>query len=416
MRHSAVATAASITLTGLALAGCGGGTASGGGGDANTITFMAAAYSDGTEAYWQDLIQRFEAENEGMQVELSVVAWPDYDQRVTTLLANDQQPDLMNYNTWSAYAAADLLYPIEEITSPQVREDFLAAFVEDDSLDGTAYALPFIASARAMYYNTAIFAEAGITEPPATWQEFQAAAAAVRDAGYIGYALPLGTEEAQSEFALWAYNGGGDWQIDGQWAINSPANVETAQFLNDLVNTGKVTQDNPGATNRTDGAWQPFADGRVGMVFGFPGTFGQILSEAGLTDYDVAPPPTKEAGAEPTTVGVQDVLVGFKDETDKTETLTAFLDFFYQQENYTEFLTQEKFLPTTTSASQALASDPELGPYIDLLPNARFAPTSDPAWTSVSGDVKQSIGQVVDPGADAQAILDDLQAKAETAQ
>lgn len=413
MRHKVVTGTTTLALSAMVLSGCASGS---GDSDASTIEFMAAAYSDGTEAYWEDLIERFEAENEGMQVDLSVVAWPDYDQRVTTLLANGQQPDLMNYNTWSAYAAEDLLYPVEDVTSPEVFDDFLPAFIEDNSLDGTAYALPFIASARAMYYNTAIFEEAGIAEPPSTWAEFQDAATAIRDAGYIGYALPLGTEEAQSEFALWAYNGGGDWQVDGEWSINSPENVRAAEFLNELVTADEVTQDNPAATNRTDGAWQPFADGRVGMVFGFPGTFGQILEDSGQEDYDIAPPPVLSAGTEPTTLGVQDVLVAFRDDTDRTETLTAFIDFFYQQDSYTNFLTAEKFLPTTTTASETLATDPELGPYVELLPNARFAPTSDPAWTSVSGDVKQTIGRIVEPGTDPQTILDELQTQAEEAQ
>lgn len=413
-RRVAVGTAA-LALSALALSACS--SADSGSSDADTITFMAAAYSDGTQAYWEDLIARFEKANPGKHVDLSVVSWNDYDQKVTTLLANKQQPDLLNYNTWSGYAASDLLYPVEEVTSPELREDFLTTFTDNDSLDGTPYALPFIASARAMYYNKDIFAAAGIAEPPTSWAEFREDAKKIRDAGYVGYALPLGTEEAQSEFGLWAYNGGGDWQTDGKWSIDSEANVETAKFLNELVNVDRVTQDNPWATNRTDGAWQPFADGRVGMVFGFPGTFGQILDDAGLTadQYGVAALPTKTEEIPSTTLGVQDVLVAFKSSTDKTATITAFLDFFYDDENYTQFLTQEGFLPTTTSASDALASDPLLGAYIALLPDAKFAPTSDPAWTTVAGDIKQKIGEIAKPGADVSAILSGLQQDAENA-
>ncbi|WP_162794846.1 extracellular solute-binding protein [Nonomuraea lactucae] len=416
MKRITTTIAAVLALSSLALSGCASGGA-GAGGDPGTITFMAAAYSDKTQTYWKDLIDKFQKANPGKKVELSVVSWNDYDQRVTTLLANKQQPDVLNYNTWSAYAAADLLHPIDKIVSPVVRSDFIKTFVDNDSLNGTTYALPFIASARALYYSKKIFAKAGVAGPPKTWGEFVTAAKKIKEAGFTGYAMPLGAEEAQSEFALWAYNGGGDWQKAGAWDINSAANVATAQFLNKLVNSDKVTQANPWATNRTDGAWQPFADGRVGMVFGFPGTFGQMLDKAGMTteDYGVAPLPTKDDGIPSTTLGVQDVLVGFKGDTDKTATIRAFLDFFYQKDNYTKFLTQEGFLPTTQSASDGLADDPVLGAYIALLPHAKFAPTGHPAWTAVAGSVKQRIGEIAKPDADVKAVLDALQADAEKA-
>ena len=79
----------------------------------------------------------------------------------------------------------------------------------------------------------------------------------------IGYALPLGPEEAQAEWSIWMWNNGGDWKSGDAWAINSEKNVQTLTFLAALANTHKVTQVNPGKTNRTDGAFQLFKDGKV---------------------------------------------------------------------------------------------------------------------------------------------------------
>ena len=52
----------------------------------------------------------------------------------------------------------------------------------------------------------------------------------------IGYALPLGPEEAQAEWSIWMWNNGGDWKSGDQWTINSDKNVQTLQFLADLAN------------------------------------------------------------------------------------------------------------------------------------------------------------------------------------
>ena len=103
-----------------------------------------------------------------------------------------------------------------------------------------------------------------------TWDEFVAAAKKIQalGSGNIGYALPLGPEEAQGEFSIWAFNNGGDWKKDGAWTITSPQNVETLTFLKKLAVTDKVTQNNPGKTNRAD-AFDLFKSGKAGMVVGF---------------------------------------------------------------------------------------------------------------------------------------------------
>ena len=107
----------------------------------------------------------------------------------------------------------------------------------------------------------------------------------------IGYALPLGPEEAQAEWAIWMWNNGGDWKSGDAWAINSDKNVQTLSFLADLANKHKVTQVNPGKTNRTDGAFQLFKDGKVGMVMGFSPLAAQLDNE-GKVGYGVAEMPT----------------------------------------------------------------------------------------------------------------------------
>jgi multiple sugar transport system substrate-binding protein len=61
-----------LSLT-LVLAACGneqGGGGTGGGTTASKIKLVAASYSEKTQAFWEDLIQRFEQQNAGTDVEL----------------------------------------------------------------------------------------------------------------------------------------------------------------------------------------------------------------------------------------------------------------------------------------------------------------------------------------------------------
>ena len=207
------------------------------------------------------------------------------------------------------------------------------------------------------------------------------------------------------------WNNGGDWKSGDQWAINSEKNLQTLKFLADLANTHKVTQVNPGKTNRTDGAFQLFKDGKVGMVMGFSPLAKQLDAE-GKVDYGVTEMPTNAGAA--VTLGVEDYLMAFKKKGNQ-EAVTKFLDLYYQTENITRWITAEGFLPVTKSGLDQMRSNPKLKPYLDALPNARLVPTTDPAWDKVKLDVQQNIGLAVQPGGNPKQVLDQLQKNATTA-
>ena len=84
-----------------------------------------------------------------------------------------------------------------------------------------------------------------------------------RTPGIIPLALPLGPEEAQAEFLIWTGGNGGAYFRDGEWVINSAENLETLEFLQQLVDNG-CTQPNPGTTDRTAGALPALRRGRGG--------------------------------------------------------------------------------------------------------------------------------------------------------
>src|SRR5499426_1691743 len=204
------------------------------------------------------------------------------------------------------------------------------------------------------------------------------------------------------------WNNGGDWKSGDGWSIDSPANVAALAFLADLANGKRLTQVNPGKTNRTDGAFQLFKDGKVGMVMGFSPLAAQLDAE-GKVRYGVAQMPTNVGKS--VTLGVEDYLMAFK-KKDNKEAVKGFLDLYYKPEHITRWITAEGFLPVTKSGLVAMSADPKLKPYLDALPNARLAPTSDPAWDRVKVDVQQSIGLAVQPGGDPKRVLDQLQKNA----
>ncbi len=375
-----------------------------------TIKVVMAQYSSLTKPYWTALVGAFQKKYPQIHVNLQVIDWNTLLQQVPTMVQTHSYPDILNFNNYSTYAKAGLLFPAKEVFSPQVEADFIPSFVKSDTLGGTQYGIPWIASVRALGYNKAAFAKAGIKAPPSTWAQFVADAQKLTKAGYVGYCLPLGSEEAQAEWSLWMWSNGGGWtNAKGQWTINSPKNVQALQFLYKLANTYNVTEPNPGATNRTSGCWADFASGKAAMTEIMPlGTFETNSMKGSNVKWASAPWPRANTSVPKFTLGVQDVLMAFKRQGDQAMD-KAFLDFVYQKDNYLRFVDREGFLPATKSASAALADNPVDSTGIKLLPSAKFYPLTQPAWTSVQAAVQSQLGTAVNPGANPKQVLDTLQ-------
>lgn len=395
----------------LALTACGGGGS--GGAEQQSIKLVVAQYTEGTRPYWDELIKSFEAKNPGKNVDLQVIDWGNLQSQVNTMVQTKQFPDVLNINVFADYAEAGLLYRADEVVSNEVLSDFLPSFAENASYDGAQYGLPFVATVNGMYYNTSILKKAGFDKPPATWDEFRATVKAIKalPEGYVPYALALGAEGGDYEFGTWLRANGGDWRTDGKWTVNGERSLETLEFLKSLTKDG-YTQQNPGQTNRADGTWPLFAQGKVGMVYASFGTraFLDPVEKAGIK-VGAAPHPTNH-GAAPATHGIQDYLMAFKKDGNQA-LVRDFLTYFYQADNYAKYLKVEGLLPTTTSASTVMRQDPKVSPIIDMVAKARFDPTSQPVWSEVRGTIAAELGAALAPGVDSRAALDKFQQIAE---
>ena len=409
---------AGVAAVGLAAA-CGGSSNSGGSGSggssSGTISVVMAQYSSKTTPYWKALVSRFEKANPKIKVQLKVIDWNTLLQQVPTMISTRNYPDVLNFNAYSTFASSGLLQPAKDVLSPSTEADFESSFLGSDSIKGTQYAIPWIASVRSLGYNKQAFSKAGITSPPTTWAQFESDAKKAEHAGYTGYCLPLGSEEAQAEWSLWMWSNGGGWvSPSGQWTVNSAKNVQALNFLRKLANTDKVTEPNPGSTNRTDGCWAEFAQGKVAMTEVMPlGTFQTTSMKGSSVQWASAPWPRSSASIPQFTLGVQDLLMAFK-KPGNTAMVRSFLDFVYQKGNYLQFVKGEGFLPTTKSASSAMASDPVTGPGIKLLPKAKFYPGTNAAWNKVQSTVQSQLGTAMAPSGSPSSVLGQIQQIAQT--
>jgi len=380
--------------------------------DKQVITMIAAQYTDAMQPYFDDLASKFEAANPTYDVQVEVVDWNTIDQKIKTLVATGEEPDIANLNYFASFAADGLLYTADQIVSPEVQADLIPAFRENSKFDGTEYAVPDLASDRLFFSNPDLLKAAGVDKVPGTWSELLAACDKIKATtpDIIPLAMPLGPEEAQAEFFIWAGGNGGGYFKDGAWVVNSPENVETLTFLKQLVDKG-CTQTSPATTNRTDGAWPLFYQGKAAMTNGAIFLPSVMKDKESTINYEVSPFIAND-GKTSVTLGVQDYFFGFKKDNNQAG-IQAFLTFLFQPDNYAAFLKAAGgFLPATISAAPLVAADPAMKPFVDVLPTAVFYPGDQASWPAVLGAIQQTIGTGVQ-GSDPQAVLDAIQAAAE---
>ncbi|MFD4241037.1 extracellular solute-binding protein [Streptomyces sp. NPDC058525] len=423
MRRRILGTSATAAVLGLLipLSGCG---SSADGADGGTLRLVAAEYGDtpatSSKAFWDKVTADFTAANPGIKVEVKLLPWADIDRQVSEMVKAGKAPDMALMGSYSDFAAQDRLYSADELLPVASEANFLQPLAEAGTVGTRLYGLPFVASSRLLFYNEALFAKAGIAQPPKTWSQLRSAAKALKDKGVkFPYALPLGPEEAHAEAMIWELsNGGGYADSSGNYSLASDANIETWRWVKDsLVAPGLTGPVPPAKLNRAD-AFAAFLRGEVGMLNGYPSLAHEAAAK-GIGVGTVSMPVSDTLGADvsPPVVGVADWMMAFKQNGKRAE-IGKFLDFVYQDKNLSDFANRYHLLPSTVTASRTPAGgglDKNDEQFLAALRGAQLYPVNDPSWMAVSDTIKRNIGRAVEPNADPKAVLQDIADRADRA-
>ena len=377
----------------------------------NTNDWFLGTGMDGT-----NFKDKFEAENPGIKLNLEVVSWNDLYTVVDTRITNNNAPDILNIDVFANYANDGLLLPVSEYCPDELFADFFPSFIEQSIIDDTVWAVPDLASARAMFYNADILEEVGV-DVPTTWAELEDVSQAIIDY-YDGEIYPWGidmtTDEGQAAFAYYTWgNGGGFVDENGEWAVNSAENVEGINFALSLIENG-YTNPNPATETRYD-LQDMFAAGKMAMLIAPNQLPTYVADKGGEINMQTAGIPANE-GKTGSSVGVMDRIMAFKDDSApdqdaRNEAIGKFLTFFYDPENYVGWVSMEGFLPAVNSAVEALvASDPSFAAWLDVLATCQFYPAAKAEWDQVKQGVINAEQSAL-TGTDIQDALDALQAE-----
>lgn len=255
----------------------------------------------------QQLVDNFEAENDGVTVEIVSLPWGSAFEKLATMVAGGDIPDVVEMpDTWQAlYAGSDQLVSLTD----HVADWEHAATLTDKSIAmgsqaGDLYMIPYGFYLRAMFYNKRLLAEAGVETPPETMEEFMAASAAVSELdGKYGYCLRGGPGGTNGWIMFSAVMNGTNefFTEDGISRINEPGSVEGIQFLIDMYQRGYAPRDsvNWGFNEIVAG----FYSGTCAFLDQDPDALIAIAERMPAEDFAVIPMPIGPSGKAFPTIG-----------------------------------------------------------------------------------------------------------------
>jgi len=354
-----IRSAVALSVAAASLAACGGGGDEGSAsGDDVTLTYWASNQGTSLENDMEVLQPQLDAftEETGIEVDVEVVPWSDLLNRILAATASGEGPDVLNIgNTWSAsLQATGALMPFDDAAMEEIgaADRFLAGSLSATGAEGQPpTAVPLYSLAYGLYYNKAAFAEAGITEPPATWEDVIADGQKLTTADRWGMSIEGGSvsENIHDVFVFAKQQGGDFFDSDGKPTFDTPENVAGIKQYVDLIQTDKIA--NPSNAEYSNGteALADFASGKSAMVM-WQAAAGS-LEELGMDPADVGVVPIPApAGAEDVSSIVAGINLAVFDNTDYKDEALQFVEFMTSTENQIALNKTYGSLPSVTDA------------------------------------------------------------------
>jgi ABC-type glycerol-3-phosphate transport system substrate-binding protein len=325
----------------------------------------------------------------GIKVKLEVIGWTDLLNRVLAATTSGKGPDVLNIgNTWSASLQATgalLAWSSQDFASIGGQSRFLTSAVGSTGAAGKPpAAVPLYSIAYALYYNKALFQQAGIAGPPTTWAELVADGKKLTHGSTYGLAIEGGSipENIHNAYIFAQQHGCSFFDASGNPTYTLPGCAQGVQQFVNLMGADKIAS--PGdATYDQNQSVSDFASGKAAMLMWQAA--GKNLQSHGMSasQYGIAPVPV-QSGAPGQGDNVDSMVAGINIAIFKnTQHLSAaekFVNFMTSSSEQAILSSKYGSIPPLSSALQSPQfATPELSVLRSVLSTSAVALPQVPA-------------------------------------
>lgn len=432
MKIRSFAAAAAISTLVLTTACSGGDGGDGGSSDAagsggETLTYWASNQGTSLDNDREVLTPQLEkfTEETGIPVELEVIGWNDLQTRIQTAVTSGQAPDVVNIgNTWAAsLQSTGAFMPFDDQAFEAIggKDKFVQAALDTGGAPGEdPTSVPLYGLAYGLYYNKAMFEEAGLT-PPTTWEELVTDAKALTTGDQYGLALAGGsyTENAHFAFINAAQNGADLFDSEGEATFTSDGVVDGIKRYLDLMQTDKVVNTSNVQYENAIRAVNDFATGKVAMILNQNNANNSIAAN-GMTDdqYGVVAFPAPADSETDVASHVAGINLSVFANTDNADGAMKFVEFMTSEDTQTALGRPFASLPVLTGAEPNFTDNAEeAATFADIYATKSkplpLVPAEDQFESTVGNAMNQMFATIASGGT---VSTDDIRNAMQTAQ
>lgn len=239
------------------------------------VTLNLAIWDEKQQAVTEELIAAFKKTNSNIEIELTVMPPDQYWTVIQAGLTSGSGPDLfwMSGDRAISIMPANLLLPLKSYIERDGVDmgKFPASIKQFYQHDNDYYGIPKDFDTIGIFYNKALFDAAGVEYPKQGWtwddllEKSKKLTTISPDGGQNNYGIVMSQNIQSSVFNFLYQNGGSVYSADGKTVtIDSPENLETLQFMTDIMFKYKVSPD--GVEQTELGAAAMFTSGLAAMI------------------------------------------------------------------------------------------------------------------------------------------------------
>ena len=243
--------------------------------DSNTLEIWSIQIDGNGPDIFRRAIDRFNADNPDIKVNLTLVANDSYKQRLAVAMAAGKTPDL--FLSWSGgpmyeYANNNQIIDLSPyMDADNYKDKFLDAAVVQATYQGKIWGFPLTnVAVCTVFYNKEIFSRLGI-QTPTTIQELETACDTLKTNGITPFSLANKTQWTGSMYFMFLATRRGGTQpfidaVDGSGTFLDPAFIYAGEKIQEWVNKGYFLSGFNGLDWDSGQARAPFYQGQTAML------------------------------------------------------------------------------------------------------------------------------------------------------
>jgi len=360
---------------------------------------------------WDKIIEMFEAENEGIKVQMEILPEDQYYTSLQARVMGGEGLDVFMVNPGSRFKNFLKADAFMDLTGQPFLDEIAPVFLTAGQANGAQYIVPLSKSFVGYFYNKTVFNDLGLSVPT-TWDEFLDVSAAIKASGME--VISTGMADAWTNTLPWIenlvqYTSDLDVYpklVSGEYKLTDDIFVKTLTPLKEMYDKGIWMKDASGT--KYDTSITLFATEQAAMFQNGTWATGAIRDTNPDLDFSIFIMPNPGANI---VAGMQpDQAPCVFSKTKNAEASMLFMNFIFSKD------IMEFYANSTGQSSpnvNAVVDDPLIQEFSQIGNSGQIYPHNYSLWPQLDQDLVAEMTYRAMSGEDVNTILADAQQKLE---